>query len=355
MKKFLSIVMVLAVTLLLSSPVLAETEDGGSQANHSQLMVTATNNTTDNQLLVYNNAGQLIQTVSTGGQGGVGGNSGGIEANGNMLAVVNFGSMNVSIFQRSGNSLSLSQTVATSASPVSVAFGHNHLYVLDTTKVESYSVNNNVVASTSDSSDPLLLADCSAAQVGVLNNQLIITEKNNVIETVNLAGDGTVTGSATLVQNIPSNVNAPFGLVTQGNNAYVTIAHADEISLIKNGMVVTTTPSVTQHAPCWVALVNKSDNTFLYSSNSPSKSISRYVVDGHKIVQDLAVAASLNGSPTDITSNHGTVAVIDSNGTDSHLSVFTTDASGNLTLSNTITTTLGVNGVAILSSQQQDE
>jgi hypothetical protein len=52
-----------------------------------------------NQLLVYNSSGQLMQTVATEGQGGVSGNAGGIEAKGDLVAVVNFGSQNVSIFK----------------------------------------------------------------------------------------------------------------------------------------------------------------------------------------------------------------------------------------------------------------
>ena len=72
-------------------------------------------------------------------------------------------------------------------------------------------------------------------------NQLIITEKaqTGVIETVNLLSDGAVSGVATLVQNIPANPLAPFGLVTRGNDAYVTIAHSNEITLVRNGEVLT--------------------------------------------------------------------------------------------------------------------
>lgn len=164
-----------------------------------------------------------------------------------------------------------------------------------------------------------------------------------MIETFELS-DGAVTGLPTLVSNIPSNVNAPFGLVTRGENAYVTIAHANEISLVRHDKVLTVTGSGTQSAPCWLTLVGP----FLFSSNSPSMSISRYVVFGDKIIQDAAVAASLNGDPTDISSGDGLVAVIDSNGTVSHLSIFKDDFEGNLTLkiANTINAT--INGVAVV-------
>ena len=103
-----------------------------ADTDQNALVVTASN-ATKNQLLVYNSGGQLIQTVPTQGQGGVSGNAGGIEAKGNMVAVVNFGSQSVSIFERRDNGFHMKQLVPTVSSPVSVAFGADHLYILGTT------------------------------------------------------------------------------------------------------------------------------------------------------------------------------------------------------------------------------
>jgi hypothetical protein len=165
---------------------------------------------------------------------------------------------------------------------------------------------------------------------------------------VDLASDGAASGAATMAQNIPSNVNTPFGLVTRSNDAYVTIAHANEISLVRNGAILTITGSGTQSAPCWLTLVGP----FLFSSNSPSMSVSRYAVYGQKIVQDAAVAATLNGDPTDITSGAGLVAVIDGTGTVSHLSIFSVDEDGNLTLMQAADTLASTaNGVAIVRDE----
>jgi hypothetical protein len=225
-----------------------------AEAQRDTLVVTASN-ADQNQLLVYDTSDTLIQTIPTQGQGGAGGNAGGVTARGSMVAAVNFGSKSVSIFRRESQRLGMKQLIPTGSSPVSVAFGHDHLYVLGTTEVESHRVFGSYVSPSADGVAPLLVADGSSAQVGVLDSQLVITEKSNVIETVNLLEDGAVTGSAALVQNIPANVNAPFGLVTRGNNAYVTIAHADEIALVRNGSVLTVTGSGTQHAPCWLTLV----------------------------------------------------------------------------------------------------
>lgn len=315
-------------------------------SSQNALVVTASN-ATQNQLLVYSPAGQLIQTVSTKGQGGVSGNAGGIEAKGDLVALVNFGSQSVSLFEREYNGFKMRQMVSTASSPVSVAFGGAHLYILGTTTVESHRMFGSEVNTNPDGVVTLLVADGSSAQVGVVENQLIITEKTNMIETVNLLADGAVSGVPTQVQNIPANVNAPFGLVTRGNDAYVTIAHANETVLVRNGAVLTVTGSGTQSAPCWLALVGP----FLFSSNSPSMSASRYAVYGQKIVQDAGVAAQFNGDPTDIASGGGLVAVIDGSGSVSHLSIFSVDEDGNLTLRQAADTINGAaNGVAIVRS-----
>jgi hypothetical protein len=190
----------------------------------------------------------------------------------------------------------------------------------------------------------LVVADGSAAQVGVLERQLVITEKSNMIETVDLFPGGAVGGIATAVKNIPANVNTPLGLVTRGDNAYVTIAHANEISLVRNGAILTITNSGTQNAPCWLTLVGP----YLFSSNSPSMSVSKYAVFGQRIVQVTAVAASFSGDPTDIASGEGLVAVIDGSGSLTTLSILSVDQDGNLTLQAASTISGAANGVAVV-------
>jgi hypothetical protein len=316
----------------------------------SNTAVVTASNTAKNQLLVYNTSGALVQTVSTQGKGGASGNAGGIAAKDNIVAAVNFGSQNVSIFERGAYGFQMTQLVPALSSPLSVAFGADHLYILGAIKVESHVMVGPYVDSSPDGAAELVHADGSSAQVGVLSNpsQLVIAEKSNMIETVNLRSDGAVMGAATPVANIPANVNVPFGLITRGNDAYVTIAHANEISLVRGGAVLTVTGSGTQMAPCWLAL----KGPFLFSSNSPSMSISRYAVYGQKIVQDAAVAAALDGDPTDIAIQDGLLAVIDGNGPLSHLSMFSIDEDGNLTLLQTADIIHApVNGVAIVTPE----
>jgi hypothetical protein len=316
-----------------------------TQAAHanSTLIVTASNLPV-NQLLVYSASGALLKQIPTQGQGGVGGNSGGIAQDHDRLAVVNFGSGSVSVFTKDleHSTLHLESVIATNGGPVSVAFGHDHLYVLTTTHIESHRVGAVGVNPGADGVAHLLLGDGSAAQVGVLPGQVVITEKSGDIETVGLTGFGAITGAPTLVAH---GLNAPFGLATRGNDAYVTIAHANEVSLVRNNKILTEAGSGAQMAPCWVAL----DGPFLFSTNSPSHSVSRFVVYGQIITLDAQVVATFNGNPTDIDYSVGMAAVVDANGTVSHLSIFSVDEDGSFTLkANATIGTVATNGVAIV-------
>ena len=337
-----------AITLAIAG--VANADDADWLHEQQTLIVTASNTVT-NELLIYGTGGALLKSLPTEGQGGVSGNAGGIAQNYDRLAVVNFGSANVSVFLKDADHARLvfSQTVPALASPVSVAFGNDHLYILTTTHVESHRMDRDGVSKIADGSASLLVGDGSAAQVGVLHHQLVFSEKSNAIETVKLDARGAITGKSGMVANIPSNVNAPFGLVTRGNDAYVTIAHANEISLVRHDAVLTVTGSGTQNAPCWLAL----DGPFLFSSNSPSETVSRYAVYGEKIIQDAAVVAKFNGDPTDIAYRDGLAAVVDSNGTVSHLSSFVVDEDGNFTLKGTATVdSPATNGVAIVEFEE---
>jgi hypothetical protein len=334
-------------TVLYSALAALTLASGAAQANDgNRALVITASNAAANTLLIHSADGTLVNTIATQGQGGVGGNAGGIALGERYLAVVNFGSSSVSVFavDRDDRRLSLDALINTVGGPVSVAFGHDHLYVLTTTHVESHAITRRGVTAIPDGLIGLVKADGTAAQVGVLNHEVVISEKSNIIETVRLTDDGALTGTAATVANLPANTNAPFGLATRGDSAYVTIAHANEISLVRHDAVLTITGSGTEMAPCWVTL----DGPFLFSANSPSKSVSRYLVHGQTITQEVAAAARFNGSPTDITYAGGLLAVIDGAGTQSHLSVFNVDDDGNLALRGTTTMAGGANGVAIL-------
>jgi hypothetical protein len=320
--------------------------------------VVTASNATANQLLVYSPSGNLLQTLSTKGAGGATGNAGGVQTSNGLVAVVNFGSQSVSIFQVGNSGLSLTQVVPTVTKPVSVAFGENHLYILGATQVESHAIFGDFVNTNPDGISTLLVADGSAAQVGVLTNQIIVSEKSNVIETFDLLADGAVSGNPTLVAGIPSdagiavNGNEPFGLVTSGKDAYVTIAHLNQVALVRRDAIVNS-GFTTQNAPCWATLTGP----FLFTSNTASKNLSRFVVHGRNVVLDAAVATPQNfaGNVTDDASGSDLVAAIDVSGGSirtSHLTIFHIDEDGNLTNAGISGVIPGaVNGVAIVPSR----
>jgi hypothetical protein len=316
-------------------------------------LVVTSSNAAANELLVYDTGGTLVQNVATQGAGGVSVNAGGIATAQDALAVVNFGSQSVTLFNRSLDGFAVQQVVPSASNPVSVAFGDDHLYVLGTTTVESHRRRQSAVDADPDGLVTLLRADGSAAQVGIVGDQLVISEKSGVIEVVTLR-DGAVVGQATNVE-IPVGSDTPFGLVTRGRNGYVTIAHSDEISLIKNGQLVALAATGSgfpngpgQQAPCWITL----EGPFLFTSNSPSHSISRLIATGHDIILDVAIAGQTSGAPTDIAADDHHLAVIEDDGNGhAHLTQFAIDDDGDLLKVATSAIAAPANGVAIVSAK----
>lgn len=332
-------VWVLGATLAASASVLA-------QPAAPPLVVTASNESA-NQLLVFGTDGTLVQRVPTGGRGGVGGNAGGVAVAGRTVAVVNFGSSSITIFERSDNTFAATQTFGTASAPVSVAFSKDHLFVLGTTTVESHRIGVNGIEAAADGIAALVRADGSAAQVGVAGDQLNISEKSNTVETVSLRA-GAVSGTAFAIA-LPPHSDTPFGLVTRGANAYVTIAHSDEVSLIKNDRVVAVAATGTpggdgQHSPCWIAVIGP----FLFTSNSPSHSISRLIATGNNVVVDEPVAATTIGAPTDIAATDGLVAVVDGDSAGSRITQWSVSADGTLTRLSRASIAAPINGIAIV-------
>lgn len=320
-------------------------------AARDRALIVTSSNAAANQLLVYDTTGTLVQTLSTQGQGGVGNNAGGVTAQGRTVAVVNFGSQSVSLFDREGDVFEFRQLVPAVSAPVSVAFGVDHLYVLGTTSVESHRIDGGVVDTAPDGVVALLRADGSSAQVGVVGEQLVITEKSGVVEVVNLRGGAAVEPAISV--EIPAGSDTPFGLVTRGSRGYVTIAHSDEISLIEQGRLVALAATGSgfpngpgQQAPCWITIVGP----YLFTSNSPSHSISRLLAAGRNLVLDEPVVATTLGAPIDIAAAGDHLAVLESDGNDaSHVTQFHIDEAGNLVQTSSTLITAAANGVAIVT------
>ena len=329
---------------LLTAGVLAAAEP-------QDAVIVTSSNTADNRLLVYDTAGTLVQEVPTFGQGGASGNAGGIATSNGTVAVANFGSQTVSLFSRDEGGFELRQTIPANSQPVSVAFGKTHLYVLGATTVESHRLGPDGVEAPADGTAGLLIADGSAAQVGVAGDELIVTEKSGAIERVQLR-EGAVFGTPVAVALSDGQSNTPFGLTTRGSNAYVTFAGSDTVGVVKNdrqtAFAATGIPGGTgQHAPCWIAVVGP----YLFTTNSPSHSVSRLIAGGANILLDDPVAAQTTGAPIDVAAEGDLLALVETGGGASLLTQFRIDEDGNLT--RTVSTPIAsvANGIAIVPAR----
>ena len=335
-----------------------------SDGNGRTLVVTMTNDPNVNQIRVYDAESHvLLQTLSTHGKGGVGGNARGVKQHdGRLIAVVNNGSNNVALFKRDGDVLKFDKVVSTTSAPVSVDFGNDHLYVAGATTVDSFEVRQNSVQGL-DGTTVLELAGGgtpppgSTAQVGVIGErQLLVTLKTDpdpgTVDVIGLDG-GRVSGAAPTAVSAPDGTLAPFGFATYPDGtALITLAHSNQDGLFRNGSF-TSVIAAGQAASCWMTRAGK----YVFVANTGSHTISRLVGTGSHVFVDAPIAASVpNGAPADIDADGGVLGVIDHGAGQSHLSLFSYNQFGELT-STGAAITVGVanaNGVAILSSRADD-
>jgi len=316
--------------------------EGDHHDDTSSWVVTASNESPANRLWVLNASNlALLHTVETGGSGGVSGNAGGIVSAGPLLAVVNYGSNTVSVFERVRDALELVQTLTTEAGPVSVAFGETHLYVLSAAHVQSFVYRERGFHL--DGTTANAIGDGSSAQVGYIarpTQQLIITEKTGTISAVFLDHDGSIPATVSRGTAVATGLLAPFGLATIRDEAYVAVAHGvpPTVVLVRQTSphvdALLTSETVSQGAPCWAALWQR----FLFTANTAGHSISRFGLFGQRIVPDadaVPAATIANGyAPTDITTGgRHLLAVLSSTSTPSfiaQISVYSLNQDGYL-------------------------
>jgi hypothetical protein len=329
------------------------------------LAVIMTNDPTSNEIKVYDvGTHALLQTLSTQGQGGVGGNARGVKQyNGGLFAAVNNGSGTVALYKRRGNALMFDKLVTTTSSPVSVDFGNDHMYVAGATTVDSFVMHQNNVEWL-DGTTWLELAgggvppNGSTAQVGVLNDRrLLVTLKTDpdpgTVDILPLH-DGALTGAVSAV-SAPVGTLTPFGFsVYPDGTALITLAHSNQDGLFRNGQFWSVTDAG-QGAPCWTTR----DGKYVFTANAGSKTISRVIGTGNHVFVDNPLVATITtgGGLADLDAAKGDLGVIDHAAGLSHLSLFTYNAFGELT-PNGPALDLGVanaNGVAIMPPVDRDE
>jgi hypothetical protein len=331
----------------------------------STLAVIMTNDPVSNQIQVYDTSTEvLLQTLSTQGKGGVGGNARGVKQyKGELFAAVNNGSNTVALYAREGDGLRFDKLVTTTSAPVSVDFGNDHMYVAGATTVDSFALHGSNVE-WRDGTTWLELAgggpppSGSTAQVGVLDERhVLVTLKTDpdpgTVDVVPLH-DGAVNGAAPAAVSAPKGTLTPFGFsVYPDGTAVVTLAHSSQAGLFRNGSFASVT-AVGQTADCWTTRAGK----YVFTANTGSKTISRLIGTGNNVFVDGTVAANIvtGGAPADIDTDRGVLGVIDHGAGQSHLSLFTYNEFGELIASGT-PITLGVanaNGVAIVPPADRD-
>jgi hypothetical protein len=330
-----------------------------ADGRQSTLAITMTNDPASNAVLVYDaDTRVLLQTLSTRGKGGVGGNARGIrQYKGELVAAVNNGSNTVAVYRRQGDGLTLDRLVTTTSAPVSIDFGNDHMYVAGATTVDSFVIHGDTVGAL-DGTAALQLAagglppNGSTAQVAALDERrLLVTLKTDpdpgTVDVVALE-DGAVSGALPTAVSAPAGTLTPFGFsVYPDGTAVITLAHSNQDGLFRDS-AFTSVIAAGQSAPCWMTRAGK----YLFTANTGSKTISRLIATGNNIFVDATVAANITagGAPSDIDTNQGVLGVIDRGAGQAHLSLFTYNAFGELTASGA-PITLGApaaNGIAIV-------
>jgi hypothetical protein len=322
-----------------------------------------TNDPDANQIKVYDAGSHaLLQTLDTHGRGGAGGNARGVKAFGlSLVAVVNNGSNSVALFRRTADDLKFERVVSTTSAPVSIDFANDHMYVAGATTVDSFTLHDESVDGIDGTVDLLLAgggspSPGSTAQVGAVGDrQLLVTLKTDpdpgTVDVVPL-DRGRVTGAPPSAVSAPDGTLTPFGFaVYDDGTAVMTLAHSDQDALFRDGAFARVI-AAGQAASCWMTR----DGKYVFAANTGSRTISRVIGTGHNVFVDAPVAAVIatGGAPADIDAASGVLGVIDHGGGQSHLSVFTYDAFGDLTPAGS-PIDVGVanaNGVAVLAPRR---
>jgi hypothetical protein len=328
----------------------------GAQSARSPLIVTSTNDTSGNSVVVFKlDAGaapslQLAEKLNTGGKGGASTNGGILQFHGDLGAVANFGSNTVSQLVRYDNAVAIGKTIHLAADceqPDSVALTDDHLFVVGASCAESHAwPSGNVDGSV------VTLPDTSAAQIAVGRSWAAVTLTSGSVLQLPLAYEnGPLSGASTDVA-LPSDADmVPLGEAFWGNTLGFTPAHSPDSFAILDGdrnlyPVAGPAPAYPTNAPCWVA---KGAGNIWYTGNAPGDAISIFFSDNQGGVFYKSVP--LPGSPTDITlsADGKWLAVIYTSSGSAHVAVFSVGGHGDLTYvaSSSAIGAASFNGVAI--------
>jgi hypothetical protein len=339
---------------LLAATLLVSASASASEHERNILVLTSTNSTSGNNLVVFklDQAGtpslSLDATLPTGGIGGAGGNAGILQFKDEFGAVANYGSNTVTRLVRHDDFIITAGALKLASGclqPDSVALTREHLFVVGANCAESHSW------SSGNADGVLKLTDSSAGQIAVGRTWAAVTLKSGSVLQLPLNRDGALSGSATPVALPDTANNTPLGAEFWGDTLGFTPAHSPASFALVNSdrdvhPIAGPTPSFPTNAPCWVA---KGPGNVWYTGNSPGQAISIFFSDAQGGVFYKSVA--LPGVATDITvsADKKWLAVIYSAAGNGYVAVFSIDGYGDLTPVAT-SSPIGVatfNGVAI--------
>lgn len=296
-----------ALALLLSALALtagqASAKGNPDKGNNSKAVYTLTNAASGNAVAIFAASpdGNLAPAgqVATGGLGtGSGLGSQGALAfsdNGSWLFAVNAGSNDISVFNVSGNHLTLvDREPSGGIRPISLTSSGDLLYVLNAgvpNNITGFQVGNHgQLRPISNSTQPLSGADVSPAQVEFNSNGsvLAVTEKGTNTITTYMVSRSTGRTSNPITQ--PSAGTTPFGfefdrndhlIVSEAFGGAANASAASSYDVSRSGTLTTISASSPTHqtAACWVAL--SKDGRYAYTTNAGSGTITGYRIDNN--------------------------------------------------------------------------
>lgn len=297
--------LVLAVLSLLGL-LCARADNPPEAAEASGAIYTMDNAATANHVLVLERSADgslaMAGSIATGGAGaGSGLSSQGsvlVSREGRWLFVCNAGSSEISVFSVSSGGLTLSDKVNSGGKmPVSLAFRHNLLYVLnaggavgDKDNVTGFVFAYGKLVHLPQSSRALSGDNTGPAEAAFTSDGevLLVTERMTSVIDTYVVGDGGLLGHH---QVFASSGQTPFGFaVGRRDRIYVSEAAASTLSsyqVSEEGelSVITASAPTKQTAACWAVLTP--DGRFVYTANAGSGSISGFAVSHNGSVELL--------------------------------------------------------------------
>ncbi|HLX51048.1 MAG TPA: beta-propeller fold lactonase family protein [Streptosporangiaceae bacterium] len=365
----------LATIAAFAAPASAATRQATHPSGASSVVFVQTDNTSGNQVAVYDRAADgTLKLAATYGTGGLGGQLTGsvadhlasqgslvYDAAHGLLYAVNAGSNTVSVFTASGDTLRLRQTISSGGTfPVSIAVRGSLVYVVNALNggsVQGFRVGGDHLVAIPRSNRDLHLSTTATpqftntpGQVAFSRNggQLLVTTKanGNNIDVFKVTSDGTLSASP-VVNNEPNTVPFAIAYDSSGN---LVIAEAGTNALATYDLHANGTLTLLDRVPtgqsatCWVA----TDNNHLYVSNAGSASVSGYSNAPHGKLTLLGNTSTDPGTVDAVASPHGRYLYVQTgaNGIVDEFSV----ASGGLTEIGSVTVASSAGGEGIAAA-----